>query len=181
MWCPRKGSIFKGRDSEITSTPCFEISGFHVTALVKAGPLPEEHGTSTQQMPLPGSTSLRTPKSPPRGDLRLPRGARHGHTRTPLLQVRSARLGQMVSFRVNASNVIIFTFVFLAGINHFLMLFNKNNRLLHFHPIKPSTFLSMMSGEGHFFPPLVRWPQTWAGELSCRFFSPAGATGPLKD
>lgn len=105
---------------------------------------------------------------------------RRGHAHTLLLEVRSARLGQMVSFRINASNVIIFMFVFLAWINNFLMLFNKNNRLLHFHPLKRSTFLSMMSDGGHISP--CWWggrkcgQESWVRRFSpsCSGVSPAG-------
>lgn len=43
IWYPRRESNFKGRGSEIITTPCFENLSFHIIAFVQAGPPLEKH------------------------------------------------------------------------------------------------------------------------------------------
>lgn len=104
----------QARGSEIITTPCFEVFGFPVTAFVRAGPPLEKHATSISQMSLLPSAPLKTLPFSPRLDRPLPWTGRRGDTFPLLLEVWSARLCQMVSFRTSACSMIIFTFVLLA-------------------------------------------------------------------
>lgn len=104
----------------------------------------------------------------------------HGDTYSLLLKVWSVRLCQMVSFRINAFNMIMFTFVFLAWINNFLMRFNKK-QIISFLSHKTQSLFFHYVWWGLFFS--CQWggskcgPDSWA---VLYLFFPAEAVRPLE-